>query len=88
MYICAASFSPHVHTLYMYMYLGEHSQVELPARWEVLLTQQHRGVRAGEGVFTVQVSSQTVPVLQTDLEDLLLIHLRDQHQVVQCLADV
>ena len=39
----------------------------------------------GEGVLPVEVGGQGIPVLQADLEDLLLLHFGDQHQVVQRL---
>ena len=55
--------------------LGEDCEVQLPPRREVLLTQQHGRMGTGEWVFSVEVSGQTVPVLETDLEYLLLIHL-------------
>ena len=55
--------------------LGEHGEVELSAWREVLLTQQHGRMGTGEWVLAVQVCGQTVPVLETDFEYLLLFHL-------------
>ena len=43
------------------------------------------GDRGGERVLAVQVRRQRVPVLEADLEDLRVLHLRYEDQVVQRL---
>ena len=39
----------------------------------------------GEGVLSIELARETVSVLEADFEDLLFIHLRDEHKVVKCL---
>lgn len=63
-------------------YLGEHRQVKVPARRHV---GQQRRAGGGEGALPVQLCRQVVPVLQTDLKDLRLLHLGHQQHVVQSL---
>lgn len=46
---------------------------------------QQRGAGGGEGTLPVELCCQVVPVLQTDLKDLRLLHLRHQQHVVQGL---
>lgn len=53
-------------------YLGEYRQVEVSARWDV---RQERGAGGGERTLPVELRCQVVPVLQTDLKDLRLLHL-------------
>jgi len=55
-------------------YLGQHWEVKLPPWGDILLGEEEGGVRRGEGVLTVQLSSQMVPILQTNLENFLLLH--------------
>ena len=40
----------------------------------------------GEGTLSVELSGQVIPVLQADLEDLLLLNYRNQNQIVQSLG--
>ena len=40
-----------------------------------------------EGTLSVEFSGQVIPVLQADLEDLLLLNYRNQNQIVQSLGE-
>ena len=44
-------------------HLGEHGEVELPARRHALLGEHEWRVGGGEGVLPVEVGSQSIPVL-------------------------
>ena len=63
-------------------HLGQDGQVEVSPRRDV---GQQGGGGGGEGALAVQLGRQVVPVLQADLEDLRLLHLRHQQHVVQGL---
>lgn len=58
-------------------YLGEYRQIELSAWWhvKVLVSREQRGGGRREGTLSVELSSQVVPILQTDFKDLSLFHL-------------
>lgn len=64
-------------------YLGENRQVEVPA-WRDVGQQRRTG--SGEGTLSVELRCQVVPVLETDLKDLRLLHLRHQQHEVQGLG--
>ena len=69
-------------------HLGQDRVVELSAGRHFLQglgAQDEWGGAAGEGGLTIQLCRQGTPVLQADLEDLHLLHFRDQDQVVQGL---
>jgi len=70
-------------------YLGEYGQVELSAWWniEVLVAGEQWGRGRREGTFSVELSSQVVPILQTNFEDLCLLHLGNQQHVVKRLRE-
>lgn len=73
--------------VYVSSHLGEHGQVEVPA-WghvKVLAPREQGGGGGREGALPVELRRQVVPVLQTDLKDLRLLHLRHQQHVVQSL---
>lgn len=58
-------------------YFGEYRQVEVSA-WghvKVLAPREQRGRGGAERTLSVQLGGQMVPVLQTDLKDLGLLHL-------------
>lgn len=59
------------------MYLGEYGQVELSAWWnvKVLVAGEQRGRGRREGALSVELSGQVVPILETNFEDLRLLHL-------------
>lgn len=63
-------------------YLGQYRQIKVSARRHV---GQQRRAGGGEGTLPVQLGCQVVPVLQTDLKDLCLLHLGHQQHVVQSL---
>ena len=64
----------HAHTWLGPPDLGEYGEVELASGRQGLLAQEQGGGGGGEGVLAVQLSSQVVPVLQANLENLLLIY--------------
>lgn len=69
-------------------HLGQDRVVELSAGRHFLQglgAQDEWGGAAREGGLAVQLCRQGAPVFQADLEDLHLLHLRDQDQVVQGL---
>ena len=68
-----------------YTYLTQHLPVQVsPWCLSVLHYQQASG-GPWDGVLTIEVSSEAVPVLEADLEDLLLLHMGYLDQVHQTL---
>ena len=67
--------------------LREDGVVELSAERHVGHPADEQGGVGAERGLSVQIGGQTVPVLEADLEDLGLVHLRDHDEVVQRLHE-
>ena len=55
-------------------YLGQDWEVELSSWRDIVGAEHERRLGGGERVFAIELCRQVIPILQTDLEYLLLVH--------------